>query len=101
MDLVAGLPADRAVLLVFDYEPANAGELEVVVGPLLEDLMSKGYALATVSTRPTGPPLAERLVRQRGAAYDYQNGEDYVHLGYLSGGVPAIQLFAADPRRRC
>jgi len=98
VDLVAGLPADRAVLLVFDYEPANAGELEVVVGPLLEDLMSKGYRLATVSTRPTGPPLAERLVRQRGAAYDYQNGEDYVHLGYLSGGVPAIQLFAADPR---
>jgi hypothetical protein len=98
VDLVAGLPADRAVLLVFDYEPANAGELEVVAGPLLEDLMSKGYRLATVSTRPTGPPLAERLVRQRGEAYDYQNGVDYVHLGYLSGGVPAIQLFAADPR---
>ena len=98
VDLVAGLPADRAVLLVFDYEPANAGELEVVAGPLLEDLMSKGYRLATVSTRPTGPPLAERFVRQRGAAYDYRNGVDYIHLGYLSGGVPAIQLFAADPR---
>jgi hypothetical protein len=98
VDLVAGLPADRAALLVFDYEPANAGELEVVAGPLLEDLMSKGIPLATLSTRPTGPPLAERLLRQRGVAYDYQTGEDYVHLGYLSGGVPAIQLFSADPR---
>jgi hypothetical protein len=98
VSLVAGLPTDRAVLLVFDFEPAHAGELEVVAGPLLEDLMSKGVPLATLSTRPTGPPLAERLLRQRGAAYDYQTGEDYVHLGYLSGGVPAIQLFSADPR---
>jgi len=96
--LVAGLPTDRPVLLVFDYEPANAGELEVVAGPFLEDLMSKGLPIATVSTRPTGPPLAERLVRQRGAGFDYLSGEDYVHLGYLSGGVPAIQLFAAGPR---
>jgi hypothetical protein len=98
VDLVAGLPADRPALLVFDFEPANSGELEVVAGPLLEDLMTKGVPLATLSTRPTGPPLAERLLRQRGAAYDYQTGEDYVHLGYLSGGVPAIQLFSADPR---
>lgn len=96
--LVAGLPTDRPVLLVFDYEPANAGELEVVAGPFLEDLMSKGLPIATVSTRPTGPPLAERLVRQRGAGFGYRSGEDYVHLGYLSGGVPAIQLFAAGPR---
>ncbi len=98
VNLVAGLPADRPALLVFDFEPANAGELEVVAGPLLEDLMTKGVPLATLSTRPTGPPLAERLLRQRGAAYDYQTGEDFVHLGYLSGGVPAIQLFSADPR---
>ncbi|MCX6069268.1 MAG: hypothetical protein NTU91_00150, partial [Chloroflexi bacterium] len=98
VNLVAGLPTDRAALLVFDYEPANAGELEVVAGPLLEDLMAKGIPLATLSTRPTGPPLAERLMRQRSASYDYQSGEDYVHLGYLSGGVPAIQLFAANPR---
>jgi hypothetical protein len=99
VNLVAGLPTDRATLIVFDYEPANAGELEVVAGPLLEDLMSKGVPLATVSTRPTGPPLAERLLRERGAGYDgYRSGEKYVHLGYLSGGVPAIRLFAANPR---
>jgi hypothetical protein len=98
VNLVAGLPPGQTALLVLDYEPANAGELEVVAGPLLEDLMSKGIPLATLSTRPTGPPLAERLLRQRAASYDYKSGEDYVHLGYLAGGVPAIQLFAANPR---
>lgn len=99
VNLVAGLPSDQAALIVFDYEPAIAGELEVVAGPLLEDMMAKGVWLATLSTRPTGPPLAERLLRQRAAAFNYKSGENYVHLGYLSGGVPAIQLFAANPRQ--
>jgi hypothetical protein len=97
VNLVANLPTDRAALLVFDYEPASAGELEVVAGPLLDDLIAKGIPLATISTRPTGPPLAERLLRLR-ASSEYRLNEDYVHLGYLSGGVPAIQLFAATPR---
>jgi hypothetical protein len=97
VSLIATLPTGRAALLVFDYEPANAGELEVVAGPLLDDLIAKGIPLATISTRPTGPPLAERLLRLR-ASSEYQSGKDYVHLGYLSGGVPAIQLFAANPR---
>ena len=39
------------------------------------------------------------LLRQRAAAFNYKSGENYVHLGYLSGGVPAIQLFAATPRQ--
>jgi hypothetical protein len=62
-------------------------------------MMAKGLRLATLSTRPTGPPLAERLLRQRASAFNYESGQDYVHLGYLSGGVPAIQLFAAGPRQ--
>lgn len=98
VNLVAGLPTDRPALLVFDYEPANASELEVVAGPLLEDMLARGLPLATLSTRPTGPPLADRLLRERAGAFDSPSGENYVHLGYLSGGIPAIQLFAAGPR---
>ena len=96
--LVDSLPGDRPVLLVFDYEPAYAGELDAVAGPLLEDLMQRDIRLATVSTRPSGPPLAERLIRRIGDAHGYLNGQDYVHLGYLPGGPAAVQLFARDPR---
>jgi hypothetical protein len=97
--LVDSLPTDRPVLLVFDYEPAYAGELDAVAGALLEDLMQRDIRLATVSTRPSGPPLAERLIRQIGDAHGYLNGQDYVHLGFLSGGPAAVQLFARDPRQ--
>ena len=96
--LIDTLPADRPVLLVFDYEPAYSGELDAVAGPLLEDLMQRDIRLATVSTRPSGPPLAERLIRRIGDAHGYLNGQDYVHLGYLPGGPAAVQLFARDPR---
>jgi hypothetical protein len=98
INLVDALPADRPVLLVFEYEPAYAGELDAVAGPLLEDLMQRNIRLATVSTRPSGPPLAERLIRRIGDAHGYLNGQDYVHLGYLPGGPAAVQLFSRDPR---
>jgi hypothetical protein len=98
INLVNALPADRPVLLVFDYEPGYSGELEAVAGPLLEHLMTRGLRLATVSTRPSGPPLAERLIQEIGKVHQYTNGEDYLHLGYLPGGPAAVQLFAQDPR---
>jgi hypothetical protein len=97
INLVNALPTEKPVLLVFDYEPAYSGELEAVAGPLLEHLMLRGLRLATVSTRPSGPPLAERLIQQNGETHQYTNGEDYLHLGYLPGGPAAVQLFAQDP----
>ena len=98
ISLIGQLPEGRPVLLVFEYEPAYAGELEAVAGPLLEHLMIRRLPLVTVSTRPSGPPLAERALRLAGARHGYANGEEYVHLGYLPGGPAAVQFFAADPR---
>jgi hypothetical protein len=96
---VAGIPAERPALLVFDYEPGYTGELEAVAGPMLEHMMTRGLRLATVSTRPTGPPQAERLLQRTGQSHGYQNGRDYIHLGYLPGEPAAVQLFAQDPRQ--
>jgi len=91
--LVEGISLERPVLAVFDYTPGYAGELNAVAGPLLEHIMLRGLRVVTVSTRPTGPLLAEGLLSRVGV-----NGEGYVHLGYLSGGPIAVQLFAAAPR---
>ncbi len=93
------LPTDRPVLLVVDYEPGYSGELEAVAGPMLDHMIARGLRIATVSTHPTGPPLAERLLVRAGVAAGYQNGRDYLHLGFLPGGPAAVQLFAEDPRQ--
>jgi hypothetical protein len=88
--LVERLPAEQPVLVVFDYEPGYAGELEAVSGAFLDQMMARGLLMASMSTRPTGSALAD--------SHGYENGQDIVHLGYLSGGPTAVQLFAIHPR---
>lgn len=97
--LVSQVPADRPALLIVDYEPGYIGELEAVSGPLLDQMMARRIPIATLGTRPTGPPLADRLLRLHSAAFDYAYGRDYIHLGYLPSGPTAIQAFAAQPRQ--
>jgi len=96
--IVNTLPTDRPALMVFDYEPGYSGELDAVAEPLIESLLARGINIVTVSTRPTGPPLAVDLIDQIGAPYQIENGRNVLHLGYLSGGPSAVQLFSAAPR---
>lgn len=97
--IVNTLPSDRPVLLVFDFEPGYSGELDAVAQPLIENLMARGINIVTLSTRPTGPPLAVDLIDKIGANQQLQDGQNILHLGYLSGGPSAVQLFAAAPRQ--
>ena len=96
--VIDAVPTDRPALIVFDYEAGATGEMEAVAGPLLSHLMARGISIATLSTRPGGSVLAERLMALEGAGHNYVRGEDFVHLGYLPGGPAAVQLFAASPR---
>jgi hypothetical protein len=97
--VVDAVPTDRPALVVFDYEAGATGEMEAVAGPLLSHLMARGVPIATLSTRPGGSVLAERLMALEGSSHNYVRGEDFVHLGYLPGGPAAVQLFAASPRQ--
>jgi hypothetical protein len=96
--LVNGLPTDRPALVVFDYTPGYTGELDSVAGAIIEHIFSRAIPIVTLSTRPTGPPLAEALLSRLGAPYAAVNGQAYLHLGYLAGGPTAVQLFAISPR---
>ena len=98
IDLVGSISTERPALVVFDYTPGYSGELDIVAGALLEHVVMRSVPIVTVSTRPTGPPLAEGLLHKIGAGYGAVNGESYLHLGYLSGGPTAVQLFAIAPR---
>jgi hypothetical protein len=97
--VVDAVPTDRPALVVFDYEAGATGEMEAVAGPLLSHLMARGVPIATLSTRPGGSVLAERLMALEGSSHNYVRGDDFVHLGYLPGGPAAVQLFAASPRQ--
>lgn len=98
VEQVNAVPVDRPVLMVFDYEPGYSAEVQAVAGPLMEHLFRRDLNVVTVSTKPTGPPLALELVGRAAQDHGAEAGRDFLHLGYLSGGPSAVQLFAANPR---
>jgi hypothetical protein len=95
---IGSIPADKPALVVFDFTPGYSGELDTVASTILRDVLNHSVPVVTISTRPSGPPLAERLLRDVSAEVPLINGAQYLHLGYLSGGPTAVQLFAISPR---
>ncbi len=95
--VVNQLPDHPAVLVAVDYSPAWKAEMEATAAPLVDHLMVRGARLALISTQPTGPALAEHLIHQTLAEHAYAEGQQYVNLGYLSGGTAALQRLALDP----
>ncbi len=99
---IGSLPSNAPVLVVFDYESALSGELEAAASPLMDHLLLQGPRLALISTTPTGPALAERLLHDTGASplvsgHGYQAGQQYVNLGFLPGGPAGVLYFALSP----
>lgn len=92
INVVENASIEQPVLVVFDYAPGYVGELDTVAEPLLHHIASRGLPVVSISTQSNGPPLAENLLSRIG-----ENGEGYIHMGYLSGGSTAIPLFADAP----
>ncbi len=93
------LNADAPVLLVIDYQPALAGEMEAALSPVLDDLMLKGARLTFISTSPTGSLMIARMMEWMLPIHSYQQGEQYIDLGYLPGDAAGIQVFANNPEQ--
>jgi hypothetical protein len=98
VNLIAAAPVNRPALVVFDYEPGSAAEMQAVAEPMLEQMMQQGIAIAALSTLPTGAVMADQQLTTLGANYGYSSGQGYVNLGYLPGGSTGIQLWSQDPQ---
>jgi hypothetical protein len=96
--LIGSLPSNAPVMMVFDYDPALSGELETAATPLMDHLILQSPRLALISTSPTGPALAERLLHATSAS-SLVAGQQYVNLGYLAGGSAGVLYFAISPAK--
>jgi hypothetical protein len=92
--LVAGLPGSAAVLVAFDYEPGFSGEMDASAAPVLAEMADRGIHLALVSTKATGPLLAERFTN----THLQDTGSRYNNLGFVPGGAGGLLAFAQSPR---
>ncbi|RJP51940.1 MAG: zinc ribbon domain-containing protein [Anaerolineaceae bacterium] len=99
LPVLDALPADAPVLMIFDYEPALAGELEAAAAPFVDRVLGLRHPRVTIlSTSPTGAALAERFFAKTQARHNYLPEQNYINLGYLPGGTTGILSFAVNPR---
>jgi hypothetical protein len=103
-DALESIPDNGRVLVIADYEPALAGEMEAVGGPLLIHMVSLRHpTLSFLSTSPNGPGLVERLLTNTNISQPeglgYQAGVQYFNLGYLPGGSAGVLGFIESPAR--
>lgn len=97
-NLIDVLPAQAPVLVAFDVQPALYGEMQPAITAVFTHLLEKQARLVFISTYPTGPILAEKLLQEELSQQPSVATGDYTHLGYFSGGLAALRSFMSDPR---
>ncbi|HKY53303.1 MAG TPA: hypothetical protein VJM08_03310, partial [Anaerolineales bacterium] len=102
---VANIPEGSHMLVVVDYEPSLAGEMEAISGPLLDQIVLLRHPrLSFLSTSPNGSALAERLMsntninKSSPSGLGYNAGEHYFNLGFLPGGAAGVLEFIQAPQ---
>ncbi len=98
LQVLDALPVNAPLLMIFDYQPALAGELEAVAIPFVDRLLGlRSPNITALSTSPTGMALAERFLTRLEQRYPSLENT-FIRLGYLPGGVVGIRTFALYPR---
>jgi hypothetical protein len=94
---VANIPANAKVLVIIDYEPSLAGEMEAISDSVLDQIVQHSHPnFSFLSTSPNGAALVERLI---GNTTINQTGSPYLNLGYLPGGATGVLGFIESPKQ--
>jgi hypothetical protein len=94
------LSSGAPVLIAFDYEAGFSGEMNVAITNVMSQLMNKNVYLTLVATTPSGPALAESMIKQVSSSLARNPGSysNYTDLGYLPGGTMGLLGLASSPR---
>jgi hypothetical protein len=94
------LPSGSAVLVAFDYEAGFAGEMNLAVTNVITQLMNKSAYLTLVATTPSGPAMAESVIKNASESLVGSQGIylSYANLGYVPGGTMGLLGLVTSPR---
>ncbi len=95
-DTVQTLPANATVLMAFDYDASNAGEMNLFAAALAQQMMKKRVKIVAVSTFDVGPQIAQKILDEVARANNYRYGVDYVNAGYIAGQEAGLAQFAVN-----
>lgn len=100
---IESLPPDSLVVIYWAYDPATAGELDLVARPVFHHLLTQRVQLVGVSSLPAGPATARRLIeavretRDATGLFSAAARNPWpVRLAFLPGGSSTLPLVATD-----
>lgn len=92
------------VTVYWAYDPATAGEMDLVMRPVVRHLLDRRVRLAVVSTLPAGPATARRLFaavrdggRRPAGFTTVAEPDGAITYSFLPGGAGVLPLLARDP----
>jgi len=95
-DTIQALPADALVIVSFDYDPGNIGEMDLQANALVRHLLQRRARVVALSTLETGPQIAQRVLDNAARAVgNSAYGTHYLNLGYLAGQEAGLRQLAA------
>ena len=100
---IHNLPTDLPVVVYWAYDPAGAGELDLVMQPVLRHLLLRRARLSILSPLPGGPATAQRLadrVRTGPRPSDLNLAANLalpIETTYVPGGASVLALVARSP----
>ena len=100
-DTIDHLQATDSVQILWAYDPATAGELDLVAAPVMRHLLAQGVTTTIVSLLPNGPATARRLITQVQAEPRRLRGafaeRAPVEPRFLPGGVMVLPSLGQEP----
>jgi hypothetical protein len=100
-DAINQLPPLSEVTVYWAYDPATAGEMDLVARPIMQHLRARGAEITVVSLLPNGPATARRLVAAASAAGSDDRVAEApppsVSYTFLPGGALVLPALALQP----
>ena len=98
------LQPNSLVLVNWAYDPATAGEMDLVVQPLIEHLLQRQAKLIVFSQLPGGPATARRVIARAEETLQRPSRTQItanlvIEGGYLPGGSASLPLLGVAPAR--
>jgi hypothetical protein len=98
LDVAQNVPEGGPVLVVMDYRPSHAAELEAAAAPMFDQMdLLRHPKLVFLSTNEMGAVLTERLLSLPALKDRYRGAGQLTNLGYLPGGELGIRAFLQNP----
>lgn len=101
---IDALPADSTVWMFWAYDPATAGEMDLVALPLIDHLQERNIRATIITILPTGLATAQRAWQKGTENINVERGVGtldgrtvFVEGAYLPGGAAALSLLATAP----